>query len=80
MFIEYCFMFIYPIIFFQKTILKSIQNDYPSFTGDGYTSLSIIYIVFALCNWISPSIVSFAGSRIAMFIGSCCYTFVLSFK
>lgn len=50
--------------------------DYPSFTGDGYTSLSIIYIVFALCNWISPSIVSFAGSRIAMFIGACCYTFV----
>ncbi|XP_027852557.1 UNC93-like protein MFSD11 [Aphis gossypii] len=64
----------------EKTILKSIQNDYPSFTGDGYTSLSIIYVVFALCNWISPSIVSFAGSRIAMFIGSCCYTmFLVSF-
>lgn len=61
---------------FQKTILKSIQNDDPRFTGDGYTSLSIIYVVFALCNWISPSIVSYAGSRIAMFVGACCYTFV----
>ncbi|XP_050420517.1 UNC93-like protein MFSD11 [Adelges cooleyi] len=64
----------------EKTVLKSIQNDFPSFTGDGYTSLAIIYGFFALCNWISPSIISFAGSRMSMFVGACCYTlFLVSF-
>ncbi|XP_050544035.1 UNC93-like protein MFSD11 [Daktulosphaira vitifoliae] len=64
----------------EKTILASIQNDYPTFTGDGYTSLSIIYVVFALSNWVSPTIISYAGSRMSMFVGACCYTlFLISF-
>lgn len=61
---------------FQKTVLKSIEKDYPSFTGDGYTSQSIIYIMFAVCNWIAPSIINAIGSRKSMFLGSIMYMYV----
>lgn len=61
----------------EKTLLKSVQHDYPSFTGDGYTSLAITYFVFALGNWISPLVVNYAGCKIAMVIGAICFTFVL---
>ncbi|XP_050544006.1 UNC93-like protein MFSD11 isoform X2 [Daktulosphaira vitifoliae] len=68
------------MLIIKKIVLESIQNDYPTFTGDGYISLSIIYVVFALSSWVSPSIVSCVGSRKSMFIGSCCYTlFLISF-
>ncbi|KAL4121270.1 hypothetical protein QTP88_013817 [Uroleucon formosanum] len=64
----------------EETLLKSVQNDYPSFTGDGYTSLSISYFVFSMANWISPSIVNYTGCKIAMIIGAICYTmFLVSF-
>ncbi|XP_050053534.1 UNC93-like protein MFSD11 isoform X3 [Aphis gossypii] len=61
----------------EKTLLRSVQNDYPSFTGDGYTSLSISYFVFGLANWISPSVVNLTGCKIAMIIGAICYTMLL---
>ncbi|XP_025208873.1 UNC93-like protein MFSD11 isoform X2 [Melanaphis sacchari] len=60
-----------------KTLLSSVQRDYPLFTGDGYISLSITYFVFALANWIAPSIVNFTGCKIAMIIGAICYTMFL---
>lgn len=64
----------------EKTLLRSVQHDYPSFTGDGYTSLSISYFVFGLANWISPSVVNLTGCKIAMIIGAICYTmFLVSF-
>ncbi|XP_066996163.1 UNC93-like protein MFSD11 [Anabrus simplex] len=64
----------------EKTILDSIQRDDPSFTGDGYTSLAVIYAVFALCNWVTPSIISVTGPRIAMIVGAITYAlFILSF-
>ncbi|KAG7209676.1 hypothetical protein KM043_011322 [Ampulex compressa] len=35
----------------EKTILASINKEDSSFTGEAYTSLAIIYAVFATCNW-----------------------------
>lgn len=61
---------------FQKTVLKSIEKDYPSFTGDGYTSQSIVYSMFAVCNWIAPSIINAIGSRKSMYLGSMTYMYV----
>lgn len=58
---------------FQKTILDSISTDDPTFKGDGYTSLAIIYAVLAICNWLSPSALSIVGPRAAMLIGSITY-------
>jgi hypothetical protein len=59
---------------FQKTVLDSIHDDDPSFVGDGYTSLAVIYAVFALCNWFAPSVISLTGPKIAMLIGAVTYS------
>jgi len=58
---------------FQKTILDSIRQDDANFEGDGYTSLAVIYAVFAVCNWLAPSIISVTGPRITMIIGAVTY-------
>lgn len=57
----------------QKVVIDSIPLDDPSYKGDGYTSLSLIYAVFALFNWFAPSIVSVTGPRGAMVIGGLTY-------
>ncbi|GBP65179.1 UNC93-like protein MFSD11 [Eumeta japonica] len=56
-----------------KTILDSISTDDPSFKGDGYTSLAIIYATLAVCNWLAPSLITFTGPRGAMLIGATTY-------
>lgn len=64
----------------QKTVLASISADDPSFTGDGYTSLAVIYTVFSLCNWLAPSFLSYSGPRGAMLVGAVTYClFMVSF-
>ncbi|KAJ8730204.1 hypothetical protein PYW07_017242 [Mythimna separata] len=61
----------------EKTVLDSISHDDPSFTGDGYTSLAIIYATLAICNWMAPSIITITGPRGAMFIGGLTYLFFI---
>lgn len=64
----------------EKTVLDSIKTDDPNFTGDGYTSLAIIYFVFALCNWLAPSMISILGPRVTMIFGGVIYgLFIASF-
>ncbi|XP_037925519.1 UNC93-like protein MFSD11 [Hermetia illucens] len=64
----------------EKTVLDSIHYDDPSFTGDGYTSLAIIYAVFALIGWLAPSVLAYTGPRGAMLIGGSTYClFMVSF-
>lgn len=50
----------------QTTILNSASNPdssgyVPGFTASGYTSLAIIYTMFAALNWIAPSAVALLG-------------------
>ncbi|KAG7302811.1 hypothetical protein JYU34_012788 [Plutella xylostella] len=61
----------------EKTILDSISQDDPSFSGDGYTSLAIIYATLGLCNWLAPSVITFTGPRGAMIIGGLTYLFFI---
>ncbi|KAF9806441.1 hypothetical protein SFRURICE_001236 [Spodoptera frugiperda] len=61
----------------EKTVLDSISHDDPGFTGDGYTSLAIIYATLAICNWMAPSIITITGPRGAMFIGGLTYLFFI---
>ncbi|EFN87369.1 UNC93-like protein MFSD11 [Harpegnathos saltator] len=64
----------------EKTVLSSINQDNPNFTGDAYTSLAIIYAVFSICNWLAPSYISMTGPRVAILTGACCYVlFIASF-
>ncbi len=55
----------------QTTILNSARNANSTgyvegFTGSGYTSLAVIYAVFALSNWFVPSVISVVGPRISL--------------
>ncbi|XP_076243264.1 UNC93-like protein MFSD11 [Calliopsis andreniformis] len=61
----------------EKTVLQSIRMEDPNFTGEAYTSLAIIYAVFATCNWLAPSYISMTGPRAAIFTGACCYVFFI---
>ncbi|XP_025415301.1 UNC93-like protein MFSD11 [Sipha flava] len=62
----------------EKTVLKGIEKENPSFTGDGYTSLCIIYGVFAVFNWLAPAIINVIGSRKSIYLGSICYVAFLT--
>lgn len=65
----------------EQSVLLSAKNDSNGdFTGNGYTSLSIIYAVFSLANWIAPPIVAALGPKITMLVGSVMYfLFILQF-
>ncbi|KAF2897951.1 hypothetical protein ILUMI_08226 [Ignelater luminosus] len=64
----------------QKTLLESIKKDDDSFNGDGYTSLAIVYAVFAVLNWLAPSVISLFGPKVAMVFGGVTYSlFIASF-
>uniref|UniRef100_H2YJY7 UNC93-like protein MFSD11 n=1 Tax=Ciona savignyi TaxID=51511 RepID=H2YJY7_CIOSA len=67
----------------EQTVLKSYRNDSivngtVTYNGDGYTSLAIIYVVFAFANWLAPSVVSVLGNKFSMVAGGITYTLYLS--
>jgi len=55
----------------EQTILKSITK--PSFTADAFISSGIVYAVFALANWVSPSVIAVIGPKFTMVIGGVMY-------
>jgi hypothetical protein len=57
--------------FLQVTVVETFLLIL--FSGDGYTSLAIIYAVFALSNWISPPIISIIGTKNSMIFGALMY-------
>ncbi|XP_039261374.1 UNC93-like protein MFSD11 isoform X2 [Styela clava] len=58
----------------EQTVLESYKQIHPDFNGVGYTSLAIIYTVFAVANWVAPSIVSIIGPKYSMIISAVTYT------
>lgn len=62
----------------EKTVLDSIHNDDPNFTGEAYVSLAMVYAAFAICNWLAPSYISVTGPRVAILTGACCYILFLA--
>ncbi|ELT97164.1 hypothetical protein CAPTEDRAFT_108287 [Capitella teleta] len=65
----------------EESVLEAAKNEPNStFTGSGYTSLSIIYGTFAVSNWIAPSVVAIVGPKVSMIIGGIAYClFIASF-
>lgn len=76
------FMFVFTAFqtggLIQKVILDSIQAEDPTYTGDGYVSLAVIYAVFAISNWLSPSIITFLGPKYTMFVGAITYNIFIA--
>ncbi|XP_043217140.1 UNC93-like protein MFSD11 [Amphibalanus amphitrite] len=64
----------------EQTILDSVKEEDSSFTGDGFTSLAIVYAVFSLSNWFVPSVIAVIGPNVSMVIGGVFYAhFIVSF-
>uniref|UniRef100_A0A8D8FB60 UNC93-like protein MFSD11 n=1 Tax=Culex pipiens TaxID=7175 RepID=A0A8D8FB60_CULPI len=61
----------------EQTVINSIKTDDPTFTGDGYTSLAVIYALLSISNWITPSVLSKTGPKIAMLLGALTYCFFI---
>lgn len=61
-------------VFIQQTVVNSIKtNPEHHFTGNGYISLCITYTVFAISNWLAPSIIALTGLKYGMFLGAITY-------
>ena len=62
----------------QTVILESATNRNstgyePGFSGNGFTSLAIVYAVFSVANWFAPPVVSKIGPRFTLILGGVCY-------
>jgi hypothetical protein len=59
---------------------KHDRNDTDdTYVGKGYTSLSIVYGVFAASNWIAPSIVAVLRPKWSMILGAALYSIFIGF-
>lgn len=76
------FMFVFTAFqtgsMIQKVVIKSIKKQKPSYHGEGYTSLAVIYAVLAVCNWLAPSVITYTGPKFAMIIGAVTYCIFIS--
>lgn len=61
----------------EQTVINSIKTDEPTFKGDGYTSLAVIYAMLSISNWLAPSVLSKIGPKFAMLLGALTYCFFI---
>ena len=62
----------------QNSIIKKSFVDQKF--GDGYISLSIVYIVFCISNFVAPGVVSVVGHKTTMFFAAASYLlYILSY-
>lgn len=58
----------------ETIVLESeVKDSNGTFNGKGYTSLAIIYGVFAVSNWLAPSIVAVFSAKMALIGGAILY-------
>jgi len=62
----------------QAMIFKSATTEgsggfVEGFEGNGFISSAIVYAVFSLASWVSPSIIACTGPRLAMFLAGILY-------
>lgn len=67
----------------EETVLNSFINETringtSTFKGDGYTSLAILYMIFAFANWLAPSVVSILGAKYTMVVGGLTYVLYIA--
>lgn len=54
-------------------MVDAIKKENPSYTGDAFVSMCIIYFVLSVANWFAPSFVMFIGPRISMIASGVTY-------
>nr|CAD7442538.1 unnamed protein product [Timema bartmani] len=64
----------------RKLCWTASTRTTPRSSGMDTPSLAVIYAVFAVCNWLAPSIISLTGPKVAMLVGAVTYAWVLSLE
>ncbi len=67
--------------FFVFAAFNTVQMLESSVLSDkqlAFTTLSVIYAVFAATNIVAPKVVSLLGPRLGMFLGSLCYVLLVA--
>lgn len=57
----------------ETLVLEGANNETNHTSGNGYTSLALLYGSFAVSNWVAPSVVALFGSKWAMIAGGSLY-------
>uniref|UniRef100_A0A1B6F0P6 UNC93-like protein MFSD11 n=1 Tax=Cuerna arida TaxID=1464854 RepID=A0A1B6F0P6_9HEMI len=83
-YIGFCFMVLssgyYTLSNLEKLFLTSTQKENPSFNGDGYISLAIVFVSYSAFMWLVPPIISVCGLKPTLVAGSLGYSlFIASF-
>ncbi|XP_046679150.1 UNC93-like protein MFSD11 isoform X2 [Homalodisca vitripennis] len=75
-------MFLYSAFYtlsnLEKLILHSVQSELPEYGGDGFVSLSILYISFAVFMWCVAPVMSVTGPKCALTLGAVGFSLYLA--
>ncbi|XP_046675576.1 UNC93-like protein MFSD11 [Homalodisca vitripennis] len=83
-YIGFCFMVLYSGFYtlsnLEKLFLTSARKENPSFNGDGYISLAIVFVSYSASMWLVLPIISVCGTKLTFVAGSLGYSlFIASF-
>ncbi|KAF8789041.1 UNC93-like protein MFSD11 like protein [Argiope bruennichi] len=62
----------------QNIVISSMKEQYEGYNGNGYISLAVVYAVFAISNWVAPSIIFTIGPKISMILGGISYSLFIA--
>jgi len=82
-FLQMCTGFTLLFTAFQtgSQVSELVLSSYDKHHGtsiNAYYGAVVLYVVFAMANWISPSIISLLGSKLALIVGASCFVLYLS--
>lgn len=56
----------------QKNLLDAVEKDKANFTGDGYVSLAIVFVVFGMALFFSPMYGTLISTKLSLLLGALC--------
>lgn len=54
-------------------MISSIHDEDPTYASDGLISLAVLYAVFAIANWLAPSIITVLSPKLSMVLSAVTY-------
>lgn len=73
---KYIILIINLVVQIYTNVVDIVYNNCIIALSQSYFSLSVIYIVFSVCNWMAPSLIVLMGPKMSMFGGSLLYLLV----
>src|SRR5699024_9865296 len=68
-----------PLIYFfpppQGVVVQSIKKHDPNYQADGFISMCLVYVAFAIANWLAPAVVQYLGDRVSIVVSGLTYMY-----